>query len=135
MDKLLHCYNSFNIALTDNTQVCDWRFKHTKHITIYVVPRKHFFKILKKCFFFTDREFDSWTNDCIEFIIKPIASKGWHWLRDSGKLFVQSFFALENFRSLRPISRRVTTHYDMIEDVNMPHIAAALWVISKKGAI
>ena len=27
---------------TDNTLLCDWRFKYTGHITVYLVLRKHF---------------------------------------------------------------------------------------------
>ena len=38
---------------TINTPLCSWRYRTVDNISVYVIPRTYFIKILKKCLFVT----------------------------------------------------------------------------------
>ena len=53
---------SFDVSWHDeeHSMLCGWRFEHTKHSNLQVVPRKHFFKKVSTLLI---EQYESWTHD------------------------------------------------------------------------
>ena len=51
-------FTLFSPFVTGLTLSCDLKYEHVYHITMHIVPREHFSKTLKKCFYVTFLERD-----------------------------------------------------------------------------